>query len=189
MGLNAQLQFAIVFMTTVLILPTASSVHAQVVKVAPKSIRPEVGTGSLSVSAAPSMVSFNLTPGQITAGNSPVSITTTWSGSTVGSTMSLYGYFVSSTAALTGTTNSVPIPSSAVFGQMTTGLPTSFSPFTQTNPVGGAAASLTLFSQAITGSGAGSRTDALNLTIDLTNLPQLPAGTYTGTLVIQAQVL
>jgi hypothetical protein len=72
---------------------------------------------------------------------------------------------------------------------MTTGLPTSYTPFTQTSPVGGSAASLTLFSQMIAGSGAGSRTDALSLTIDLTTLPELPADTYGGTLIIEAQVI
>ena len=135
------------------------------------------------------MVAFNLIPGRAATGNSPVSIITTWSGSTVGSTMSLYGYFASSTAALTGNASSAMIPSSAITGQMTTGLPSSYTPFTQTNPVGGATSSLKLFSQTIAGSGAGNRTDALNLIIDLTSLPQLPADTYTGTLIIQAQVL
>ncbi len=107
----------------------------------------------------------------------------------MGSTMSLYGYFASSTAALTGNASSAMIPSSAITGQMTTGLPSSYTPFTQTNPVGDATSSLKLFSQTIAGSGAGNRTDALNLIIDLTSLPQLPADTYTGTLIIQAQVL
>jgi hypothetical protein len=35
----------------------------------------------------------------------------------------------------------------------------------------------------------GTRTDNLNLKIDLTSKPLLPAGTYTGTLTLQAQAL
>ncbi|WP_263409303.1 hypothetical protein [Terriglobus tenax] len=31
------------------------------------------------------------------------------------------------------------------------------------------------------------RTDTLNLKIDLSSTPQLPAGSYTGTLVLQTQ--
>jgi hypothetical protein len=187
MELNVRPQFAAIVVMAALANPGATL--GQALKVTPKKISPDVGTGTLSVSAAPSTVNFNLIPGKSATGNSPVSITTTWSGSTLGSTMSLYSYFASPTAALSAASGSAVIPSSAVSGQMTTGLPSSFTPFTQTNPVGSAAGGLKLFTQVVSGSGAGSRTDALSLTIDLTALPELPAGTYTGTLIIQAQVL
>ena len=186
MRLKVILQFAVVFATMLLAAP--QWVQGQVLRVSPPVARPLIGTGSLTVSASPSAVSFLLVPGQVTAGNSPIGITTTWTGSTVGSTMSLYGYFLSSTSALTGNGRGA-IPTTAIFGQMTTGLPTSSTPFTETNPVGSASGSLRLFSQVISGTGAGSRTDALTLTIDLTSLPQLPADTYTGTLILQAQVI
>ena len=182
-----RLQFAMILVTAALSLSLTAP--GQAVRVGARKVTPEVGTGTLTVTAAPSTVSFNLIPGQVATGNSPISVTTTWSGSTVGSNMSLYGYFASSSAALTGNVSSIAVPSSVISGQMTTGLPSSYTPFTQTNPVGGAAASLKLFTQVVAGSGAGSRTDALGLTIDLTSLPQLPADTYTGTLIIQAQVL
>jgi hypothetical protein len=187
MRVKVRFQFAAVVVLTLLARPTAT--QSQALKVTPRQATPAVGTGTLSVSAAPSLLSFNLIPGKTATGNNPISIITTWSGSTLGSTMSLYGYFASSNAALSGNVSAAAIPSSAISGQMTTGLPSTYIPFTQTNPVGNAAASLKLFSQAVTGSGAGSRTDALSLVIDLTSLPQLPADTYTGTLIIQAQVL
>ncbi len=158
----------------------------QAIKVIPKGMTSNTDMSTLSVSASPSQVSFNLVSRGTTSGNSPVSITTTWTGLSSGGTVNLYGYFISVSAALTGSLSTAAIPSSAISGQMTTGLPTSYTAFTQTNPLGGAGASLKLFS-AGTGSGSGSRTDALNLTIDLSSLPELPADTYTGTLVIQAQ--
>jgi hypothetical protein len=71
---------------------------------------------------------------------------------------------------------------------MTTGLPVGFTAFTQ-NAVGGigtAGGSLRLFSQAITGINKNSsRTDNLNLQLDLTGMALAP-GTYTGTLNIRA---
>lgn len=160
----------------------------QVVRTAPSKFLLSTGTGSLSVSAVPSAMTFNLVSNRVAVSNSPVNVTTTWSNSTLGSTLTLYGYFASPSAALTGNQSAVPIPSSAVSGQMTTGLPTTYTPFTQTGPFGAGASSLALFSQTIAIAGA-SRTDALTLSIDLQGLPGLPADIYTGTLVIQAQVL
>jgi hypothetical protein len=110
------------------------------------------------------------------------------------SSVTLTGYFSSATAALTGTGSSpANIPTSEVLGQVTTGTPTSFTAFTQTpatGALGTAGASLVLFTQAISGTNrAASRNDNLNLEINLTNQPQLPADTYTGTLNLQAQAL
>ena len=187
MPLNLRFRFAVVFAFTLLTMPAVT--RGQTWKVTSRRVTPAIGTGSLLVSVSPSAMTFNLVSAKAAAGSGAISITTTWSGSTVGSSMSLYGYFASSTAALAGSASAAAIPSSAVLGQMTTGLPTGFTAFTQTNPVGGGAASLKLFTQTITGSGDGSRTDALSMTIDLTSVPQLPADTYTGTLTIQAQVI
>jgi hypothetical protein len=72
---------------------------------------------------------------------------------------------------------------------MTTGLPTSYTAFTQTCPFGVAGASLQLFSETVTGSDTGNRTDALSLMLDLSSLRELPADTYTGTLIIEAQCI
>jgi hypothetical protein len=105
-------------------------------------------------------------------------------------TIKLYGYFSTASAALSGGSPVVNIPTSEVLGQVPTGTPTTFTAFTQSAPIGGAGASLLLFTQSfLLLAGAGSRTDALSLEINLVSQPQLPAGTYSGTLFIQAQSL
>lgn len=122
----------------------------------------------------------------------PVEITTSWGGSLclLTCTINVYGYFASANAALSGGSPVVSIPSSEVLGQVTTGIPTTYTPFTQSNPLGGSGASLELLTQGFfILSGNNSRTDALQLEINLTNQPQLPAGSYSGTLYIQAQSL
>jgi hypothetical protein len=148
--------------------------------------------GTLTVSASPSVVNFNLVAGGVAHGSASVAVTTSWTGSLclISCTISLYGYFSNPTAALSGGGSPVvDIPSSAVLGQVPTGTPTTFTPFTQTAPFGGAGAGLTLFQQGyFLLNFGGSRTDSLNLEINLTN-QQIPAGTYTGTLYLQAQSL
>lgn len=85
------------------------------------------------------------------------------------------------------------IPASSVFGRVPTGGPKSFAPFTG-SPVeagagrlGAAGGTLVLFAQPIAGGNAiGSRTDELQVRIDLSGMPDLPPGTYTGTLNLVA---
>jgi hypothetical protein len=102
--------------------------------------------------------------------------------------ISLVGYFTTPSQALTG--GAVSIPSSRVLGRVTTGLPTTFTPFTQAAVAGAGTAggSLVLFGENITGTNKGSltRTDNLELQLDLVGFPDLPVGTYTGTLNIRA---
>jgi hypothetical protein len=146
---------------------------------------------SLTVAATPSAVTIPLTSGGTATGSSPVAITTTWVLSATRTAVTLVGYFSSATAALTdGAATPNNIPASEVLGQITTGTPTSFTAFTQTAPLGAAGAGLILFTQALSGTNrTANRTDNLNLEINLASQPQLPAGTYTGTLNIQAQAL
>src|ERR1700680_1621736 len=121
---------------------------------------------SLTVVALPSAVNFALAPGGEAAGSTPVTITTTWILGPTRTTVNLYASFSSSTVALTDV-SADHIPSSAVFGQVTTGLPVTFTAFTQTGPFGAAGASLKLFSQGIGLANLTSvRTDTLNLKID-----------------------
>jgi hypothetical protein len=146
---------------------------------------------SLTISATPNAVSFSLVSGGVAVANFPVVITTTWVLGSGRANVVLDGYFSSSTGALTfAGPPASSIPTSSVLGQMTTGSPTVFTAFTQTSVFGGAGAGLTLFTQALTTTNrAATRTDSLSLEIDLTALPQLPAGSYTGTLTLQAQAL
>jgi hypothetical protein len=146
---------------------------------------------SLTVAATPSNVNFTLVSGSTATGSAPVAMTTSWILKNSRTTVSLIGYFSSASAALSdGATTPTNIPTSEVLGQVTTGTPTSFTAFTQTAALGPAGAGLTLFTQSISGTNrAASRNDNLNLEINLTSQPQLPAGTYTGTLNLQAQAL
>jgi len=119
----------------------------------------------------------------------PVVISTQWDvnpGQT--NSISLVAYFTTPSQALVG--GAVQIPSSRVLGRMSTGLPTTFTPFTQAAVAGAGSAggSLTLFSENISGpnKGALTRTDNLDLQLNLVGFPDLPVGTYTGTLNIRA---
>ena len=118
----------------------------------------------------------------------PVVINTGWNlspGQT--NTVNLVAYFSTPAQAMTGGT--VQIPSSRIQGRVTTGLPAGFTPMTQnaTGGVGSAGGSLALFSVPISGSNKNaSRTDNLDLRLNLVGFPTLPAGSYTGVLNIRA---
>ena len=148
-------------------------------------------SGSLTLSATPSAVTFTLVPNGTVQGSQGVNVTTTWDVLGLAPELSLYAWLGSSTAALSdGRTPAHDIPSSAVLGQMTTGSPTSFTPFTESPPPGVAGAGLTLLNNVAVGGFleyAGSRTDVLNLEINLSGV-SVPAGTYTGTLTLQASI-
>ena len=141
---------------------------------------------SISVSLGVGTVNFSLLPGAAVTGTPTVPITTSWNLKPAGGPIvSLYAYFDSSTVALTDGTDN--IPSADVQGYINSVGPTNF---TQTGAFGAPGASLLLFSEAISGANkVKTRNDTLDVRIDLTTLPLLPAGTYTGTMRIQAQAL
>jgi hypothetical protein len=174
------------------LLCTANSIgSAQAVRVHPLArAKPElVISGTLSLSASPSAVNFTLVHNGTATGSSGVTITTTFNGIGIGTTMDLYAFFASPTNALSdGRTPADLIPSSAVLGQVTTGLPTSYTAFTQTTPFNSAACGLHLYDETDTINLGVTRTDVLNLEINLSGVPTLPAGTYTGTITLQAVI-
>ena len=144
---------------------------------------------SLTVSATPSAVTFSLNSGTTTNGSAPVAVTTSWVLGPTRTQVNVYGFFLSATAALSDG-SSHDIASSKVLGRVTTGSPTSYTAFTQTAAFGAAGAGLQLLSQTISAANvAGTRTDNLDLQIDLTSSTQTPAAVYTGTLSIRAQAL
>jgi hypothetical protein len=118
----------------------------------------------------------------------PVVIQTAWDlnpGQT--NTLNLMAYFSLPSQAMVG--GSTQIPSSRVLGRMTTGLPLTFTAITQNafGGVGTAGGSLQLFSVNIGGANKnGSRTDNLDLQLNLVGFPPLAAGSYTGVLNIRA---
>jgi hypothetical protein len=114
---------------------------------------------------------------------SPVSLTTAWN-LTAGSSVRLVGWFATPAQALAN--GSDFIPSSKVEGRVNA---TAYAPFSA-NAVGGvgvAGGSLQLFSQGVAGSLFGTRTDQLDLRLNLTGTTTM-AGDYTGTLNLQAIV-
>jgi hypothetical protein len=156
------------------------SAQAQVISLAataPSTLTVTVTSGAIQTIAGVSDNAVNNFP-------SPVVIQTSWNlnpGQT--NTVNLVAYFTLPAQALVGAT--AQIPSSRVLGRMTTGLPTSFTAITQNGigGVGSAGGSLGLYSVTIGGANrASTRTDNLDLQLNLTGFPALPAGAYAGVL-------
>jgi hypothetical protein len=137
---------------------------------------------AITVTAAPGVVNFALVRNGPATGSSPINITTTWRLPFFFGSVREYAYFTTAAAALTdGAADN--IPSANVSGSVNGGALTAFtgaSPFA-------AGSSLNIFNQFIFIFNVNAtRADSLNLTINTTGL-NLPAGTYTGVLHIQAQ--
>jgi hypothetical protein len=113
----------------------------------------------------------------------PVSLTTAWN-LTAGSSVRLIGWFGTPAQALANGTDF--IPSSKVEGRVGA---TAYAPFSAAavGGVGVAGGSLQLFNQSAVGAFFGTRTDQLDLRLNLTGTSTL-AGDYTGTLNLQAVV-
>ena len=141
---------------------------------------------SISVNLSSNSVSFNMAASSATnAGSTGVTSTTTWI-SKAGRNLSVFAYFSSASAALSdGFGDNIPSADFSISDNAG-----AFTPLTNTVAFGGAAAGLQLFTVKITGANkTGSHTDNMLFNIDLSTIPQLPAGTYTGTLNIQAQII
>ena len=140
---------------------------------------------TLSVTPAASVATLaSITDGSNVNDFTPVSLTTAWN-LTAGSSVRLVGWFATPAQALAN--GSDFIPSSRVEGRVGA---TAYAPFSgaAVGGVGVAGGSLQLFSQAVAvGSFFGTRTDQLDLRLDLTGATTL-AGDYTGTLNLQAIV-
>lgn len=143
---------------------------------------------TIAISSGASM-NFTLMQGAFANGSTAAAITTSWNVNPgLTGSINLYGYFSTPSAALAGT--GYDIASTYVEGRMTTGAAATYTPFTQTNPVGPAGGSLLLFAEAITGvNKSKTRTDNLDVRINLTTSPPVPAGSYAGTLRVQARAL
>ena len=134
-----------------------------------------------------------VTDGVANAFPAPVQIVTQWNLKPgQASAIALVAYFTNPAQAMVSGANA--IPSSWIMGRVATGTPTAFTAFTQNavvagaSTVGTAGGSLLLYTQPINGqTKQGTRTDNLNLQLDLTGRRLLP-GTYTGTLHIRAVV-
>lgn len=166
----------------------ALGAHAQVINSGASTISLNaVLNDSITVSLSANAVNFTLTQGSASnPGSTAITATTTWLLRPNVGSLKLYAFFASSTSALTdGAGNNI---ASADFQISDNG--GAFNALTNTVPFGGANAGLQLSSTPILGNNrSGSRTDNMNFNINLVPLPNLPAGTYTGTLTIQAQAI
>src|SRR3954467_2032053 len=156
------------------------SAQAQIISLAATS------PGALDVIVTSGVVQTiaSVTDNAVNSFPAPVVIQTSWNvnpGQT--STVDLVAYFSTPTQALIG--GVIQVPSSRVEGRMVTGIPVAFTAITQ-NGIGGvgtAGGSLRLFGVNITGANKNSsRTDNLDLRLNLVGFPTLPAGAYTGVL-------
>ena len=160
------------------------SAQAQIISLAataPSTLAVTVTSGALQTIAGVTDNAVNSFP-------APVVIQTDWNvnpGQT--NTVDLIAYFSIPAQALVGATTQ--IPSSRVLGRVLTGTPTTFTAITQ-NGIGGvgtAGGSLPLFALTITGANKiDSRTDNLDLQLDLVGFPTLPAGAFVGVLNLRA---
>jgi hypothetical protein len=134
-------------------------------------------------------------PGSLSSGVNdflPLPVATAWDVDPARTAaVTLVAYFDAPSRALAGP--GAAIPSSRILGRVPTGGPKSFTPFTGSGLMiggtlaGSAGGSLLLFTQSIGAENAhGGRTDDLQVRIDLTGAPELPAGTYAGTLNLVA---
>ena len=115
-----------------------------------------------------------------------INVTTNWT-LTGGASLTLVGYFSNAAQALANGTNF--LPTANVQGKLTSS--GTWNAFTNAaiGGTGTAGASLGLWSQALTaGTLTGSRTDGIDLRLNLVGFPTTVAGTYTGTLNLRAVV-
>jgi hypothetical protein len=182
-------QLGVRFATTAaLAFVLAIGAHAQVRNSGASSIALNaVLNDSITVSLSANAVNFTLTSGSANnPGSTSVTATTSWLLRPNVGSLKLYAFFSSSTSALTdGAGNNIPSADFQISDNAG-----AFNPLTNTVPFGGANAGLQLSSTPILGNNrSGTRTDLMNFNINLVPLPSLPAGTYTGTLTIQAQAI
>jgi hypothetical protein len=172
---------------TALLLVTASPTLAQVGLTSNVATVSLTATKNPTLSVTPTVSSATLasiTDGSNANNFSPVSLTTSWN-LTGGASVLLVGWFATPAQALANGTDF--IPSSKVEGRIGAA---AYAPFNNAavGGVGVAGGSLQLFSQGVgAGSFFGTRTDQLDLRLDLTGTTTL-AGDYTGTLNLQAIV-
>lgn len=172
---------------TVLLLIGANNARAQVGLTSNLATVALTATKAATLSVTPTASVATLA--SITDGSNanvfnPVSLTTAWN-LTAGSSVQLVGWFGTPAQALANGTDF--IPSSKVEGRVGAA---AYGPFTgaPVGAVGVAGGSLVLFSQSVgAGTRFGTRTDQLDLRLDLTGTTTL-AGDYTGTLNLQAVV-
>jgi len=166
----------------------AARSHAQVRNSGASTITLQaVLTPSLTVALSGNAVNFNLAAGSANnAGSTSVTATTSWAVNNAVGLVSLYAFFTNSASAMTdGAGDNIPSADFQISDNAG-----AFNALTNTAPFGGANAGLRVSTTLILLTNkSGSHTDVMNFNINLSTLPNLPAGTYTGTLTLQAQAI
>ena len=171
----------ITFLASLLVTPSPAQVLSSGASpIALRAVIPE----SLTLTLSSSAVNFTLAAGRANnPGSTSITATTSWVLNRSVGRVAVFAFFGSSIAALTdGAGNNIP---SADFQISNNG--GAFNALTNTVPFGGANAGLPLSNTLILGNNKGTRTDVMKFNINLSPLPALPPGNYTGTLTIQAQ--
>lgn len=151
-----------------------STVTLNATKLSTLTVAPSTGTASIA----------SITDNSAANVFSAVSIQTDWN-LTAGTSVNLIGWFGTPASALAN--GAAVIPSSKVEGGINGGGWTAFTG-AAVGGVGVAGGSLQLFTQAVTGNLLNTRTDNLDLRLNLAGFPATTAGLYTGTLNLQAVV-
>jgi hypothetical protein len=138
---------------------------------------------SLTVTLDQSALTFALTAGSdANPGSTAVNVSVAWTLASGRSAVKLYAYFDSPNALINSTNSAYVIPSSAIWaavGGMSVGT------FSNSIPFGGVGVMIS--DTPISTNLVGSTSSAVTLNINLTALPSLQGGSYTGTLHFQAQ--
>jgi hypothetical protein len=169
-----------------LVMASGTSAYAQLNSTAASVNLNAVMSESLTLSAAPGTVNFTpLNSNGTTNGDSAITIDTAWVLKTARTDVYVYAYFASTTAMTNTSDATYTIPVGSVTGSVNGGAATAF---TGTSPFA-VGSSLNVAHVNITGVNKNSsESDSLALTVDTTGAG-LPAGTYTGTLFVQAQAI
>jgi hypothetical protein len=179
-----------VFVVSVLLIPAKrASAQAAISNISDVTLNASMPETLTVTTGGVSIVNFTLVPGGVAAGDAAVPITTSWVLKPNRGPLTLLAYFDTTDALTEATDPGTHIVVGDVLGRVSTGTPTIFTAFTggAVSGIGTAGASLELFSVGITGANKNdSWTGNLELEIDLTSALQQPAGSYTGTLHIQA---
>ncbi len=152
----------------------AATVTLNATKTSTLTVTPNTGTATIA----------SITDNSAANVFSAVSLVTDWN-LTAGTSLRLVGWFTTPASALVNGT--ALIPSSRVEGGINGG---GWSAFTgaAVGTVGVAGGSLQLFNQAVAANLFNTRTDNLDLRLNLVGFPTTSAGLYTGTLNVQAVV-
>jgi hypothetical protein len=139
---------------------------------------------SLTVTLDQSALTFALTAGSdANPGSTAVNVSVAWTLASGRSSVKLYAYFDSPNALINSTNSTYVIPSSAVWAAVGG---TSVGTFSGSTPFGGLPGVI-ISNTPISTNLVGSTTSAVTLNINLSGMPSLQGGSYTGTLHFQAQ--